>query len=123
MKSCVRMDVEPATDAGKGRFVWGLVLVWAPAVPLIIGMSNVFRGISESKATGIGALVGGLTEAYLIFGFIAALIFQAVGIVFLMRSFSEGRRARAFFSLISIASSMFALFLAGVFVWLRGGRY
>ncbi len=119
MESCVRMDIKPATDARKSRFVWGLVLVWAPAIPLIIGMSNVFRGISENKATGLGAVAGGLIEAYLIFGFIAALIFQAAGIVLLARSFSEGRRAQAFFSLISIAWSMFALFLAGVFLWLR----
>ena len=123
MESCIRMDIKPAADARKGRFVWGLVLVWAPAIPLIIGMSNVFRGISANKATGLGAVAGGLIEAYLIFGFIVALIFQAVGIVLLARSFLEGRRGRAFFSLISIAWSMFALFLAGVFLWLRSARF
>lgn len=113
------MDVEPITDPRRGGFVWGLVLVWAPAVPLIIGMSNMFRGISENKATGLGAVAGGLIEAYLIFGFIAAVAFQAGGIVLLARSFSAGGRARAFFSLMSIAWSMFALVLAGVVLWLR----
>jgi hypothetical protein len=113
------MDVEPIPGSRRRRFVWGLILVWAPAVPLIIGMSNVFRGISENKATGLGAVAVGLIEAYLIFGFIAAIAFQAGGIVLLAKSFSEGGRARAFLSLMSIAWGMFALFLAGVFLWLR----
>jgi hypothetical protein len=117
------MNFETAYEPRKGRFVWGLVLAWTPAIPIIIGMSNIFRGISENKATGIGALLGGLVEAYVIFGFIAAVAFQVVGIVLLARSFSEGGRARAFFSLISIAWSMFALFLAGVFLWLRSARF
>ncbi|HLK31967.1 MAG TPA: hypothetical protein VKT29_02690, partial [Terriglobales bacterium] len=119
MKSCVGMDVQSTADARKHRFLWGLVLVWAPAVPLIVGLSNIFRGISETKATGLGAAAGGLVEGYVIFGFIVAFVFQVIGIVLLARSFSEGRPARSFFSLISLAWSMFALLLAGVFLWLR----
>ena len=59
------MGAEATYEAGKNKFLWGLVLAWAPAIPVIIGMRNTFRGISETKATGLGAVAGGLAEAYL----------------------------------------------------------
>jgi len=33
-------------------------LPWTLSVPLIIGMFNAFRGISEQKAPGLGAIAG-----------------------------------------------------------------
>lgn len=50
------MDLEADIKLRKDRFIWGLVLAWAPAIPLIVGMSNAFRGLSEQKATGLGAV-------------------------------------------------------------------
>src|SRR5260370_25720457 len=48
-------------------FVWGMVVTCTLSIPLIIGMSNAFRGISKEKATGLAAVAGGLSEAYLTF--------------------------------------------------------
>ena len=43
-------------------FVWGTVVTCTLSIPLIIGMSNAFRGISTEKATGLAAVAGGLAE-------------------------------------------------------------
>jgi hypothetical protein len=112
------MGAETTYEAGKNRFVWGLVLTWATAIPFIIGMSRTFRGLSETKATGLGAVAGGLAEAYLIFGLVATLAFQVGGIVLLSRSFSPGHGARAVFSALSIGWSILTLLLLGLFLWL-----
>ena len=112
------MGAEITNQAERKTYVWGLILAWAPAIPLIIGMSNTFRGISENKATGLGGVAGGLAEAYLIFGLVATLAFQVGGIVLLSRSFSPGHGARAVFSALSIGWSIFMLLLLGLFLWL-----
>ncbi|HTM41226.1 MAG TPA: hypothetical protein VL177_09955 [Terriglobales bacterium] len=112
------MGAEATDQAGRKTYIWGLLLAWAPAIPLIIGMSRIFRGISENKATGIGAVAGGLAEAYLIFGLVATLAFQVGGIVLLSRSFSPGHGARAVFSALSIGWSILTLVLLGLFLWL-----
>lgn len=112
------MGTEAIYEGEKNRFVWGLVLAWAPAIPFIIGMSRIFGGISENKATGLGAVAGGLAEAYLIFGLVATLAFQVGGIVLLSRSFSPEHGARAVFSALSIGWSILTLLLLGLFLWL-----
>ena len=60
----------------KRRFLWGVSLAWAPWLPLLIasilGLTNGLRGISEQKATGLGAIIGGLAEALTSFGLVAA---------------------------------------------------
>jgi hypothetical protein len=43
-------------------FVWGTVVTCTLFIPLIIGMSNAFRGISTEKQTGLTAVAGGLAE-------------------------------------------------------------
>lgn len=117
------MGAEATYEAGKNKFLWGLVLAWAPAIPVIIGMRNTFRGISETKATGLGAVAGGLAEAFLIFGLMATLAFQVGGIVLLSRSFSPGHGARAVFSALSIGWSILTLLLLGLFIWLNFAVY
>jgi hypothetical protein len=113
------VGAEATYEAGKNRFVWGMVLAWAPAIPLIIGVSSTFRGLSEQKAIGLGAVAGGLAEAYLTFGLLATLAFQVGGIVLLSRSFSSGHGARAVFSALSIGWSILTLLLLGLFLWLN----
>ena len=117
------MGAEATYEAGKNKFLWGLVLAWAPALPVLIGMRNIFRGISETKATGLGAVAGGLAEAFLIFGLMATLAFQVGGIVLLSRSFSPGHGARAVFSALSIGWSILTLLLLGLFIWLNFAVY
>lgn len=59
-------------DRRRAWFIWGNNLAWVVIVPFIFGLFNSFRGISEQKATGLGAVAGGLAEAYVTFGFILA---------------------------------------------------
>jgi hypothetical protein len=90
-------------------------LAWAPAIPLGIGLSNVFRGLSEQKATGLGAVAGGFIEAYFMFGLVAAFAFQVGGIVLLMKP-PAGQRILSF---ASIAWSIFMLIVFAFFLWLN----
>ena len=117
------MGAEATYEAGKNKFLWGLVLAWAPAIPFIIGMSNTFHGLSERKATGIGTVVAGFVEAYVLFGFIATLAFQVGGIVLLMRSSSDGKPFHALLSFASIAWSVLMLIFLGLFLWLNFAFY
>jgi len=103
----------------KGRwFLWGMVLAWIPSVPLIIGVLRSFLGISEQKATGLGAIAGGLSEAYLTFGLILTFIFLVGALVLLSRSFSGGHRVRTVLSVLSMGWSAFMLFIFGLLMWL-----
>lgn len=99
----------------KGWFLWGIVLTWALSIPFIIGIFHSFQGISEQKATGIGALAGGLAEGFITFGLILAFLVPVVAIVLLIRSFSSGHRMRTLFSLLSIGWNVLML-LAGLSV-------
>ena len=112
------MDDGTSEDRKRKWFLWGTVLTWTLSIPLIIGMFNSFREISSQKATGLGAVAGGLVEGYATFGLILALVLPVGAIVLLVRSFSGGRRMRALFSLLYICWSALTLVLAGLFVWL-----
>jgi len=110
---------EPSTYDRKSRwFVSGLVLTCVLALPLILGLSNTFRGISEQKATGLGAVVGGLAEPYVTFGVLLAFVFPVAAIVLLTKSFSGGHSVRGVLSVLCICWNALALAFAGVFVWL-----
>lgn len=113
------MGAEATYEAGKNRLVWGMVLAWAPAIPFIIGMSRIFRGISEQKATGIGAVWAGFAGAYFIFGLVATLGFEVGAIVLLIRSPFKGRRLHPLLSFASIAWSLLMLIFLGLFLWLN----
>ena len=117
------MGTEATYETGKNRFLWGLVLAWAPVIPLIIGIiigiSNTLGGLSEQKATSLGAVAGGLAEAYFFFGLAATFAFQVGGIVLLIRSPSNGKAFHAFLSFASIAWSIFMLILLGFSLWLN----
>ena len=80
------MDVEELERGHKKKlFLWGTVFTWTLSIPLIIGVSNGFKGISEQKATGLGAVLGALAEAYATFGLILAFVLPVVAIVLLVR--------------------------------------
>jgi uncharacterized protein YybS (DUF2232 family) len=104
----------------KGRFLWGTVLTWALSIPFVIGMLTSFRGISEQKATGLGAVVGGLAGSYATFGIILAFVLPVVAILLLIRSFSSAHGMRSLVSLPYIGwNAIMLMGLAAVFVWLR----
>ena len=106
------MDDSSSHDRKRKCFFWGTVLTWTLSIPLIIGIfSNAFKGISEEKATGLGAIAGGLAEAYVTLGLLLSLVLPVGAIVLLVRSFSG-------FSLLYICGCALTLALAGLFVWL-----
>jgi hypothetical protein len=101
----------------KKLFFWGVGLAWAPWIPTLVGIGYTFRGISEQKATGLGAVAGGLSEIFVLYGIGAILVVQIAAIVLLFRAFSPGHWARSFFSVVSICMSGLMLLLVGFFLW------
>jgi hypothetical protein len=102
----------------KRRFVWGVLLAWAPWIPILIGLGNALISIPRQKATGIGVVAGGLTELFVVWGVGAIVIGQVVAIVLLFRAFSAGHWARSLFTMLSIGLSSLMLILVGLFLWL-----
>jgi hypothetical protein len=98
-------------------FLWGTVLAGISSIPFIILFFNAFRGISQNKATGLGAVAGGLTEAYATFGFILTFVLPVAAIVLLGRSLSGVTRTRQLFSVLFIVWSSFILLLYGLGGW------
>ena len=112
------MDDAFGHDRKRNWFLWGMVLTSTLSIPLILGTFHSFRGISEQKATGLGAVAGGIAEAYMTFALILAFALPIAAIVLLVKSFSGGHRMRALFSLLCILWNALMLALAGLFVWL-----
>jgi hypothetical protein len=109
------------TDPNTKRFLFGVVLTWVPWVPTAVGLAYAFRGISNTKATGIAVLAGGLAESFALWGIIAMVIAQVAAIVWLGKSFSPGQSLRNLISVISIVFSGLMLVLVCLFlgsVWL-----
>ncbi len=112
------MDSCSGDDRKRKFFLWGSILTWTLSIPLIIGVVNAFKGISEQKATGLGAAAGGLAEVFVALGIISGFVLPVGAIVLLVKSFDGGHRMRAVFSLLYIGWSLLTLVLAGLFVWL-----
>ncbi len=74
-----------------------MVLAGISSIPFMIlffNFFNAFRAISQEKATGLAAVAGGPTEAYVTFGLILSFMLPVAAIVMLFRSFSAGNEAR-----------------------------
>jgi hypothetical protein len=110
--------MEVADEVKKRRFLWGVLLVWTPWIPILIGLGNALIGISRQKATGIGAVAGGLTELFVVWGIGSILIGQMAAIVLLIRAFSPGHWMRSLFSILTLCISGLMLLLVGLFLWL-----
>lgn len=106
------------SDQKRKRFVWGVLLAWAPWVPTIIGLASVFRGVSNSKATGLAAVAGGLVESYVWFGLASTVICEVSAMVLLFRAFSGGHGVRSALSALSICMSALIMVLLGLSLWL-----
>jgi len=104
----------------KNRFLWGLLLAWAPWVPTVIGIGYMFVGLNNSKATGLAAVAGGMVELLVWWGIATLIISQVAAIVWLFRSFSGAHISRSLMAAVSIFASGLMLFL--VFAFLFWGR-
>lgn len=102
---------------GKNWFLRGAGLAIASALPFLVPILTIFRGISPEKATGLAAVAGGLTELYVTSGLILTLILPIAAIVLLGKSFSTGNQSRKLLSLLFICSSVFMLALYGLSAW------
>ena len=113
------MDEDRSQERKRIWFIWGMVLAWAPCVALIFGMIlHYSQGISEPKATGLGAVAAGIAETYVTVGLVLTFIIPVAAIVLLGRSFSRGHGMRTLFSVLSICWSALFLFLYGLATWM-----
>lgn len=113
----------PDSDLRKRRrFIWGVVLAWFPFLILLIGLRNAFKEVSTQKATGLGAVAGGLSEIGVMLGIFIMVAVPIAGMVLLLRSFSKGHALRGFVAVVSIAWSGLILLLGSLAVrWALSG--
>ena len=111
------MDVE--TDpTKKKRFFWGVLLAWVPFVFLTFPTGVMFiSSLSREKASGLGAVAGGLSESLTTFGIAVTLASELIALVLLFRAFSKGHPLRSFLSVLSICCSALVLLGFGLFAW------
>ncbi len=103
------------------RFLWGIGLAWVPFLFFFVpAMLNAFRGIATNKATGMGAVAGGLAEGLAVFGLVTIVAFEIAAVVLLARSFSRGQSLRGFLSVVSIGCALLVLSVLGLMLWLVG---
>ncbi len=98
-----------------------MVLACAPWVPILVGLGHtLLRAFAEQKqkATGIGAVAGGLTEIFIVWCIGAILIGQVIAIYLLSQAFSSGHWIRSSFSILCICMSALMLALVALFLWL-----
>jgi hypothetical protein len=104
-------------EADGRSFLLGAALAWAPWIPIFVGFVRVLHDVSATKATGLGAVAGGLTEVFVVCGIGAILAGEIVAIILLSRSLASGHRARNAFSILSMCLSASMLVLVGLFFW------
>ena len=92
----------------------GLGLTWAPWLVVIVPVVfNMFRGIREQKATGLGAVAAGITEALVIWGLLSFLVCEVGGMVSLAKSVRGRDRLRSVLAVMSMICAVLALALVG----------
>jgi hypothetical protein len=99
------------------RFFWAVLLACAPWVPTMVAISHSFVGISNSRATGLAAIAGGIAELLVWWGLGTMIISQIVAIVWLFRSFSRDHWLRNLASAFSIGLSSLMLLMVCFFLW------
>jgi hypothetical protein len=102
------------------RFRWGFLLVcasWIPVWIVVLRVFNSFRGITENKATGLGAVAGGYVENLGIFGAMVGVAFAVIGITLLIRSCSREHWLRSLFSVVVICLTTLPILLTALSFW------
>ena len=105
-------------DGKRKRFLWGVAIGWFSIIPLLYGCANAFKGVSQQKATGLGAVAGGMAEVCATVGALVLLLTPLIAIYLLVTSWSRDQAARNFFSVVTILWSGFTLFLILGAAWL-----
>jgi hypothetical protein len=110
--------VDDVSSAGvTSRFFrYGVLLVWIPVLAVSLpGLVSLLGSISPNKTTGLGAVPGGLSEAFITFGFLVFIAAQVVAIVLLIRSFSRFDVQHKLFSVLTVGVSLMCCDDAGWF--------
>lgn len=105
-------------DRKRKRFFWGLALAWLPFIPLLVGLANTFRGMSQQKATGIGAVAGGISEMGVLYVLTLAPILTISAMVLLLRSLSKAHPLRNIWAVISVCWGALMIAVLALFFWL-----
>jgi hypothetical protein len=113
----IEADSVPAGRIEDRRFLWGILLVGASSIPVLVEVFNSFRGLSENKATGMGAVAGGIAEGFVTFGLACALLFSVFGAVFLVRAFSREHWLRSILSVLAICFSALTMIFVVFSFW------
>jgi hypothetical protein len=113
------MHTLSSQDPKKRMFFYGMLLTLLILVPSIISIMVSFRGISEQRATGLGAVAGGISEAYAIYGMAFTIVAPIVVIVFFIKSLAPGHAFRSLISwlLIGWSSLMLTYFALGAWIF------
>jgi hypothetical protein len=97
-------------DQDKKRFAWGVGLAWVPVLLTVVPtFIDGFRGISQEKATGLGAVAGGFAESLVTFGLMAFVLSQVAAIVLLARGIRREQWGRSMVAVVSIVCSVVIL--------------
>ena len=105
-------------DRKRKRFFWGAALAWLPFLPVLVGLANAFRGISQQKATGLGAVAGGIAEVGVLYVLTLAPILTISAMVLLLRSLSKAHPLRNIFAVISVCWGALMISVLAFFFWL-----
>ena len=101
------------------RFVKGALFAWVPLLFFIVPtVVSILRTIVPQKATGIGAVAGGLSEALVTFGLVAMVGCEVYAVYLLAGTFAKGQLFRGFFAAVSIGcGTLLVLALSALLVW------
>ncbi len=112
-------EAKAANTISVDRFLLGILLAWVPIVIVIAPIFvSVFGEITNQKATGLGAVAGGLSEALLTFGIVAFVTTQIVAIVFLVRSIGSAETSQNIVAILTAGFSVLVLVATGLLLWL-----
>jgi hypothetical protein len=108
------MNVQPQ-DRKRKLFVWGMVLAWIPAIPILYWIITVVSAFHQ-KQTGLTAVAGGLSYGALLI--VVLFVCPLIAVILLLKAFSTGHLLRATFSVFTICWSGLVLSLFSAYVWL-----
>lgn len=105
-------------DIKNRRFLWGMLLTGATFVLFLPLFLATFRGVWQEKATGLGAVAGGVAEYFVSLGMVAGFLIPLAAIVFLIKSFSQGGLTRQLLSVAAIGWSLLMIVEASFGIWM-----
>jgi len=109
------MDDTSTDNRTRTWFVCGNILAWIVPITLIVVFAYKSEGISEQKATGLGAI--GMAEGLAIFGFVLAVALPLAAIVLLVKSFPGIGWICPLVSTLSIFVSVLTLTVTCQLLW------